>query len=1461
MSKKKAIKWKAFLVLSIILLIMFKLCSITFAVEESNTWAIPDPPHNGIQETTTISDEYIMQEATLKRGTGTMNYRTTGYLMSLSSYNTDGPFSRSNTVSVPLFKSDELDETTNTVTVQYTIKREDFNDAMVSLGVTSAQIKQNGGSIKVYLNSVFEVYNPQTNSVYSGQTDICGYQEILNAPGKVFKDSKWSPTTQTNLKYFYNYGYTVHPTLYNVKIVAIDEKEPDKILSVLRTGDSGMFNEAYPLNSSYTAPQKLTAGGVDYESSNKWYVNYTDRVTNADKLMQNATSGRTISRYILPDAEKDTNVTICMVYKRSVAEANLVINAVDRENKTIEANLFSGKVAAGEKFSEAIKTEIRQSSNVKYAKTIDYYYKYTKKGKSTEEAPKYGKTKKATDSIAFTIPEDIKDGSIITVNVYYDKIEETDINIIVKAVDSIAGVELQELERATVKAGSIYEKDVSANLTVDGRKYSYTGNWKWSYTNNSPNKPTVTKNGNGDLISFSVPSGDQVSGDITVKVYYSSIEPDGITLRTIMVSGSGGIISELSTERVARGQLIAKTAQAQKSINGATYTYLNKWDYTYLTSSGSSTISKNQSNISFNIPDNITNDSIITLRLFYELKQEVEVPEAQGPISLSLDSPEDPYGVINADKYVSPYFDSEKGIPTTESQYVYVKTKDYLLGYRLVNKTGKVTYTVPVTMNYTLVYYSKTPEEYGGPKKVTDVEPNTQYIKVEKAYSYWEIERLEYYQIAQANVYNYSLPNEGVTLNTNFSYLNLPTLSTWHSSRLEEHVQPPEEVEKGIVLNAPPIVSEGSDRPLIDYEDLTSYAVSMTGEARVRNDQLIFNGAVVLNNDFREKITQQPNVAPLKQSNTLIPDKALYTEGRVIEATKKNGEYASNGNVVYNLHPYSINAYSSRQMFSIRINSVRIHTPVICDPVVTADNDKWVQLINPAADAVQLVLDPDTTLNDFTIRINNTMQHSDRPGYYTRDFSRSYIDPVNVSYIAKKNGTVRNEVKFPFDVYVDVLEDKNPSNDIFVKAGTWYVLGRNTIRFYLPLWVQERTYTVQFRTVAANGENMLNNTETTKNSYIHSYVASSSMQFEVSGRIYGLTLYDVSDYPDWEEAFRVKDTMLFKLFEGAVDGTTRTKYNKEYAYYYTVGTNDRYGKPTGRISKYTLPLINGSHPQYKNLGVLKTGYAFRFMLDTIGEMYGGACHVKITPTFYYVDAQGKNRRQVDLYYDEEINGKYYRLCKVGEGIDLVNIKYGVTGNIYNRIPERELQNTANVIGTTYSKFSNQRSTMYSYSIIKLLNSFRTFIGWDYATQISRIPSYTDVRTATGETNLSLSKYMQRWYGTYKLPVEVHAVNSGFDVYDYMKKHGIDYSESFWLKGGYIIVNFNIVTIDKNGQEHLSYINASNYLNNGNCSMWVTEGPTIQKTDNKGIVFDFKAGDVVIYYTDKKYTDDYEGRLY
>ena len=78
--------------------------------------------------------------------------------------------------------------------------------------------------------------------------------------------------------------------------------------------------------------------------------------------------------------------------------------------------------------------------------------------------------------------------------------------------------------------------------------------------------------------------------------------------------------------------------------------------------------------------------------------------------------------------------------------------------------------------------------------------------------------------------------------------------------------------------------------------------------------------------------------------------------------------------------------------------------------------------------------------------------------------------------------------------------------------------------------------------------------------------------------MYGLTLYDISDEGNWNEVFRVDGSSQFKYFEGYQDGTRQLKYNKDYAYYYKVGTKDQYGNNTGIRDRFTFPMMNGAIP-------------------------------------------------------------------------------------------------------------------------------------------------------------------------------------------------------------------------------------------------------------------------------------------
>ncbi|CUH93228.1 DUF5704 domain-containing protein [Herbinix luporum] len=1395
-----------------------------------------------------MKDGKIIFRITTKAASNNIRYRTIGFTISTSEQlkqvtekglkGPDAPPTPNSSLLLLDSEKEDIERTTEKVTTEFSISEKRVKAALKDI----IDLDKLSEDTYIYLNAIFEVYQVINGKEVKLKTGITTWKDIVSvqpwANPSVFKNYfnipvKFDAGLQPNNLYYEAEGkiekkFTLESLEIGKNLYWKNEVNPTAVINGI----------TYTLEGFY-AKSKLTKKEIERKMvGNK--ITAKDIINSSVKVLYGG-------------------MDIYMIYKPSTVEIRIDAKDIDTGND-IKTGLYSGVKKPGDKINEAIDTIINLDS-ITYSKTRDFYFSYEKSDGSRSTYK--DKTQKDEDPIKFQVPLDVKTPSRINVKVYYKKAMAGTIPITVKAISADTGAELKTLITETATAGANYNYTVSETITSGGKTYDFTGEWKWQYKKNSLSAPTVTSSGKGIDISFKLPSAEEISGGITVNVYYSieDTATDEIDLRVVMVTKRGAFIEEISKEKVTPGQAINKSVKSVRVVDSITYQYQDKWDYTYKSSSHDITKIGSGTTAAFKIPTDTKLGTVITLKLYYDASQSVQVPEAAAPIVLSLDSPS-PYGVIDGDRYGSSYFISKQGIPTTESQHVYVKTKDYLLGYKLLNKTGKISFIVPVTMTYTLKYYTATPEEFGGPQEVIDTVTDTQYITVERAYSYWEIASLEYYIPSFANIYNYSLPNGKVNLKANEKFLNVPSLITRHSSKRDDHVILPRQAIEGIHLTFDTaITSSSGERPIIEFIDLTPYALEMTDELLVKNDYLMFDGSVVLSDEISKKSTPNPNPSNMVHSTNLTHDKVLFTEGQVIDALKNNGVYPSYGNIIYSKHPMSINSLSSDKSFNISINDVTIHTPVICEPIINSDNDKWVQLINPTEEAFHIVLDPDTNLNDFTVKISNSLHHSNRLGYYLRDFSKSYIDPDKVSYIAKKKGIIRNEMLLPFDVYIDTYNDKDPKNDDLIKAGTWIILGEDTQAFYVPMWVNEGVYTAQFRTIAVNGQDKLNNTENIRNTGINNYVATSSKTFQISGRMYGFTIYDISDEGRWKDVFRIKDTTMLKYFEGAVDGTKRNNYHNDYAYYYTVGSKNQYGHESGRYNKYTLPLINGSHPKYNNLGVLKTGYAFRFMLDTTGEMYGSGCTIRIIPTFYYVDKDGKNRQKVDLYYNEEIDGKQELLVKVGKGIDLVNLKFGTTGNPHSKIPSAEIKHTAKVINTTYAKIANQYSPMYSYGDIRITSSFRTFIGVNYASHITGLPSYKKIKELTKESELSLSKYMQRWYGTYKLPTTTYVVPAGYDVYGHLSKYGIDYNEDFWLKDGYIIVNFNIITIDKNGKMHLSYSNGSNYKNRGHCSMWITEGPIIQKKDNKGCIFNFKAGDILLYHANKKYSHDYIGIIY
>jgi hypothetical protein len=754
----------------------------------------------------------------------------------------------------------------------------------------------------------------------------------------------------------------------------------------------------------------------------------------------------------------------------------------------------------------------------------------------------------------------------------------------------------------------------------------------------------------------------------------------------------------------------------------------------------------------------------------------------------------DPIAVIKADVKGNEVYEVTDGIPGTESLYVNAFSSKYLAGSTFTRKYGKKVYTVNVEKTYirkwTIPKYNEETKEYED-ENYSDTRTLTYTYQIERKYSYWVISKLGVYGIDKAEIENDALPMGHVTLiPTGYT---VPSVSYIHSDDEKAHITEPK--IKKITMPAQTITASGYE-PSIPTEDFRGKAEESVVKIICKNDKLIFNGQIIMSDTEKEEKTDMPLEIPSGLEE--IGENVLYQANLVIPATKANGEYESTGTLTFK--PVAeINPDPVETVYELEINNVVVHTPTVCDAKIE-NNYKDNQMINPDKSRASLVLD-----RPFYVSLPTTGDHLYIKGYGYRDYGK-YIES--------------RQVKFPFDVYRG-----SSAEGTFIPKNTWTSVGDNT-QFYLPAWVNEGKYTVQFRSIAINAyaNNGIDKTEALANEDLENYVATDTVNVEVSGRIYGFNLYDISDYPIWEDVFRTSGSLSLTGFK------------------YTVGDKNQNGESNEHNSKYTLALVNGVHPKYSNVGALKTGYVTRFSLTTVGNMYGEKDYIRITPTFYHVDSKGENRQEVDIYYTETIKGKRKQLVKMGGILDFENKKALRTGDPYLSIPESELITTAAIEGMSIRDWKAQIRNIFTFTNIMLPKTLRTYIG-----NTRNLPSGVERSIA--------ARSVQNWYGEYYLPSQVYVVPKGFDMMNYVTFNGgLRFKENFWIKDGYIIVNFNIETI-QNEERHLSYINREN-AKDGYCNMWKREGYQYQKTDYKGNTFHFQDGDYVLYYTDKSAAQDY-----
>lgn len=913
--------------------------------------------------------------------------------------------------------------------------------------------------------------------------------------------------------------------------------------------------------------------------------------------------------------------------------------------------------------------------------------------------------------------------------------------------------------------------------------------------------------------------------------YYKVVFVDEYGAEIKSIEGSFPVFkggsAEYSLPSAYRGEFTA---------NGKKYVYGEKAGYTY-TGGGASAVTVNGYKLKVEHREN--KDALLKV-MFREKEPDAPIPiptppgyEEHHTLLPAIDYMQpNTSAVIKADNRGVEKFDILQGIPTTESLYGQVLTSEYLVHARFIKTVGKATYKIPVSKTYNLSW--KDVDFEGNPITRYKSEKVTQIVEIVREYSFYSLHSFDYYKIEEAFLNNYALPSGKLVLKP--TGYQVPAVSYQVYGTTMSHITEPAIAKSPITLKT--VLWDGSSPPYENFKDIVE---GMIPEIIVKNDSFIFDGKKVLDNTLKEKAAPNIVTSYIKKP-TEISNNVLYKSGNIIDAAKLNGIYESTGTIKYTkVSGHNSSSGNSQSVAIYDMNPVLIHTPVYCTGQLINDNKKYVQLIEPDNSCVPVVLDTESHSNDFIVRISNYGYHSGRQGYGTKDYSK---------YVLK------NEVSFPFDVYIDNGNDSNDTNDSLLKANTWYKVSGDQ-RFHVPMWVSEGKHQARFRTTAVNGVGKESESQYSANMSHTAYVADNNEWIQVSGKVYGLTLYDINDEVIWGPVFRRKGYLDLKKNLGGTDGTIKGRvYNKDYFYYYTVGAYSQYGLSSGRDAKFTFPIIDGSHPRYPGNGYLKAGYKWNFTIQTTGnEMMQDASYIEIKPKFYHIDKKGKKREEVDLYYSGIIGGVKKNLICVGSELDLINLRDSYAGSNLLAIPEAELKATAEIRGRDLPSILSVKGYLHSYGLIKTNNAFKMYSNKAYTEAVKKRKGSLTVAES------EITRRKQSYYFTYALPNTFTAVSKEFNIEPYIKK-GIKYDEPFWKKDGYIIIQFEITCYNRMGIPYLSYINSDNYISRSNCNMWVMEGGQRTKTDSTGTILELKDGDTLIIYTTKTNVDDYvSGGIY
>lgn len=557
---------------------------------------------------------------------------------------------------------------------------------------------------------------------------------------------------------------------------------------------------------------------------------------------------------------------------------------------------------------------------------------------------------------------------------------------------------------------------------------------------------------------------------------------------------------------------------------------------------------------------------------------------------------------------------AEGAIPSTENVAIRAKMGAWMLSSVLERRSGVDYVRVYVTVPYQTQYEDEETEEL----IISDIQYATYDFMIPKAWSYWVVADGGIYFPEKVVVENEALGEGKESLNVEWNVegaAGKPTYRIAYYGEKSEHViwNLNSESNRGVDTDGVPCVSvrlssvetivsmipgELPDVSLHLQNVCQNAAWRENSQFAVRSDGLMVEGVKLLEDAiFETGIGAMPNLYELENLIDRIEEttyQQTYKSGVWLRKEAKNDFYETKATIEYVASEANVGEHKKKSVSVTEANEIKIHTPVLCDPIITADNDTMYQCERIPAGSTVLVLDEEGRYSDFCLRVENIGYHSDKKGYGERDYG---------AYSAKRNGEVQNEVCFPFPVWLDTKNDGEKENDIRIPKGEWYLLGDREQRFYVPIDTKEGIYELSFRSVAVNGAGREENTEEYCNSETTAYVATGSVSVFLTGRLYDFTVYRVQGTTAWDE----------------VEESDMT---------YTVGIQTE----SDNVQK-TLPLRRGGHPKYRNLGGLPMGGEISFRMKSIGSSFGKGSTVTIVP---YLSIRTEDEVEVvDVYYEEE----------------------------------------------------------------------------------------------------------------------------------------------------------------------------------------------------------------------------------